>query len=186
MQFQQGLSKIEDWYAVIKDKQRNLQECYTSVSTIRSAKTMAVALDKGPREASPGRKFGKKKEKKQRELWRLEGAVRQKAWKEGRCLNCGKLGHMWAECPEETEKSLKTFTKQVFTTYGKGFKGSAGDQKKRRKTRLNRLESQIEEEEEDGVEAGKGPDQEGASGSDSDSSESQDETSENSDPKFEG
>ena len=190
IQFLKGLTKDEDRYCVLEKAPKNLAECYAHVTNIRSAKTLTATLRSGPsRPRSPKHKQRREFHRSERrELQRLEGKEKQKAWAEGRCLNCGASGHMWATCPKTMSKSLKAFAREVLSTARNGAKEGGEGKKKPKRTRLHRMESRDDEggsgseekkEEGDDDDEGRSPD----SGSESEAAAS---TSENSDPEFEG
>eukprot|EP00961_Rhodomonas_salina_P038873 522506-Rhodomonas_salina.1 len=126
LQFVKGLSKVEDRLFILERCPQDLHCAYEAVTTLRQAKTLASNVTADPRawrSCSPklSREFKamdkvKRLQKRlntlqsqggeepaeeptNKELKMLQGAEKQKAWKDGACLNCGKQGTMIKGCP---------------------------------------------------------------------------------------
>lgn len=113
LQFVRGLEKEDDRRFILERRPKNLKETYQTVVILRQAKTLA-AESRTPRD-------------KPRKFNRLEGSERQRAWKEGLCLECGSKDHRVADCPKLKggKKDLKKFSRDSFNKGQKGHSQAA-------------------------------------------------------------
>ena len=170
LQFVKGLSKVEDRLFILERRPQDLNGAYEAVTTLRQAKTLASNVTADPRSwrsRSPKRsrelkamdkvkrlqkrlnalqsRGGEEPEEEptSKELKMLQGADKQKAWKEGACLNCGKQGHMIKGCPaikKEVQRSVRRYTRETLKRYQQDPKKG-----KKPKRHLHKMDSQDEE-----------------------------------------
>jgi hypothetical protein len=100
IQFVTGLAKMEDRKSILDKDPKDLEEVYRAVTKIRHYYLLA---HKYSRTGEAGYSRYREKEK---QLQMLQGAERNEAFRDGRCIGCGKKGHFLVNC-DETKKHLK-------------------------------------------------------------------------------
>ena len=128
MQFVTGLRERDEKRYLLDRDPETLADLYQGVVRLRQAKLLTERLQPDRQNRSSPRKFrvqrshrqlryasdrstSPKKDSGKRELHRLEGEARQKAWAEGRCLGCRDPDHLIAKCPK-LKRAVKRFTRQ--------------------------------------------------------------------------
>lgn len=99
IQFVTGLTKIEDRKSILDKDPRTLEDVYRAVTKIRHYSLLA---HKYARTGDSG--YHAREEKRQLKL--LQGAEKAQAYRDGRCIGCGKKGHFLVDC-DDTKKHLK-------------------------------------------------------------------------------
>lgn len=163
LQFVRGLEKEDDRRFILERRPASLKETYQAVVTLRQARTLAAE--------------GKTSRERPRKYNRLEGAERQRAWKEGLCLECGSKEHRVADCPKlkGRKKDFKKFSRESFSKEKKSSshaatKGSKTPQKKHFKMLKGERSEEDSEKSESGAEAQETSGSENDPGSEAESS----------------
>ena len=114
LQFIRGMRYLEDRRFVLEKNPKTLKDLYGSVNILMQAKTLALIKPSGEE------KF---KGKDKHSFKKLTGEAREKAWEDGRCLECGSPHHLKRDCPTKKKKGFasgkKEGKKQFKETKGK-------------------------------------------------------------------
>jgi len=108
IQFVTGLTRIEDRKSILDKDPANLEAVYRAVTKIRHYSLLA---HKYGRTGDSGL-FDRTRDHKN-QLKMLQGAEKDKAFRDGRCIGCGRKGHFLNDCYQikKTLKVLKLFEK---------------------------------------------------------------------------
>jgi hypothetical protein len=200
LQFISGIKRLEERRFILDKSPSTLKEVYAAVVTLRQSKVLSSTLvneGEGIRYGSPSksrtlRKLRHTQRKlhtlqsqvellalgtESKELHKLQGVAKDKAWAEGACLECGEKGHLIRDCPKlrkDVQRTVRRYTREFL-------KKTSTDSKKRSKKRFNKLDSQDEDK---GAKADTGSDESDLSTESSE--ESQSESSGNSDLESRG
>ena len=109
-QFIDGLSVYEDRMNMLVRKLGNMEEAYEPATMIRGARRTAAAQNSG---AGPDysastvahRNNSDRKKFNNMTNFKLSDSAKRKAKEDGACLECGKTGHWWRNCPDLKPKS---------------------------------------------------------------------------------
>jgi hypothetical protein len=164
MSFVEGMKDREDKYKVLQEKPSTLKDVYTTVHNIRRVKV----LTRDTKEDYPRRITGntkgrrsspqaKSRTQSDRQLHKLEGSAKQKAWADGNCLNCGEKGHFIANCPS-LKNSIKSAVKKYAQFFNRDKEKTTKDLKKTKPQarknptkKLHQMTSQPEDQEEEDI-----------------------------------
>lgn len=113
IQFITGLSKMEDRKSILDKDPRTLEDVYKAVTKIRHYSLLAHKYSRTEDHGYRAREGKIRSEEKKdgtrgwkRKLLLLQGAEKQAAFRDGRCIGCGKKGHFLADC-DVAKKHLK-------------------------------------------------------------------------------
>ena len=136
-QFIDGLREQDYFITLLTRECKDINTCYSLITLIRGAKTVGYEYDA---EVGPAQRKNKKDRKR---FNRLEGKAKAAAKKDGNCLECGKKGHWWRNCPDLKPKAYCLNKKRNFSS-----KATAGSKKKVHQMKGKEESSQDEEDEE--------------------------------------
>ena len=162
--FIDGMKDRDDKYKVIHDQPETLKEVYNLVHAIRRAKILTDSGEQPRRTRDKSRRRTRDADSTRgprRQLNKLEGAAKKRAWDEGACLNCGGKDHFIAQCPtlkssikSTIKKYAKLFTRdKKYKTTKKAYsdRATAGSKK-----RLHHLKTQSDDQKEEEDESDSG------------------------------
>jgi hypothetical protein len=124
MGFIEGMKDRDDKYRVIQANPSSLQTVFDIVHDIRRAKilTRETQEDRSSKPTRVRSKASKKgrddRNSYRRQLNKLEGAAKKRAWDEGACLNCGDKDHFIGQCPK-LKSSIKSAVKKYAAFFSK-------------------------------------------------------------------
>ena len=162
-----GLHLESDRLFLLEKRPKTLEECYEGIITLKQARSQAArrgAKDSRPQLWDPDKK---------KELNKLEGKAKEKAFAEGRCVICGREGHWAKGCPQLDKKIHRLMRerdkKRVGPKGGKGLRalfepGDSSQEEEQEETEEDEeVPSGSEQSEEEG-QAGQGNAQPGPQG----------------------
>ncbi len=171
LRFIKGLSSSQDRRFLLERDPQDLKEVYKGVHILRQA--MELSSDHRGFQYRGGigaKRFKRLEKEKEREknLMMLQGQAKTKAFKEGRCIGCGKSGHMIAQCPDVNKvmrKMQKYFAWTVKAKRAQSNKSATPERKKKFK-RLEAAAGASSEDEEDDDEEDEDSEEDESSSSD--------------------
>ena len=191
IQFVTGLARLEDRKSILDKEPENLEDVYRAVTRIRHYSLLA---HKYTRTAETGiRDRNREGRKGETQLKMRQGKEKEKAFREKRCIGCGKAGHFVVNCDavRGIEKKLKAIRR-----YEKGTeKASVRDDSKKSPTtgkrkgvrfHLAEVEEESENDYESGPELGDSEPESGTEIEEEDESDGQDDGTGNGSPDPQG
>ena len=132
IQFVTGLSKMEDRKSILDKDPQKLEDVYKAVTKIRHYSLLAHKYSRTGTEdhgyrTREGKTRSEEKRYRAREekthLKLLQGAEKEQAFRDGRCIGCGKKGHFLVNC-DATKKQLRVMERFEKATFQAGAKGT--------------------------------------------------------------